>query len=59
MKSRIGKITNNSWLIIEAINQIDLFQAEPRQSKENIEKLFEKNIIKRSENNKDCYEYIL
>ena len=58
MKSRIGQITTNDWLLNETSKQIDLFKAQPHQIKENIEKLIEKNIIKRSENNRACYDYI-
>ena len=58
MKSKIGQTTTHVWLINEAANQIDLFRAQPQQIKENIEKLIEKNIIKRSEKDRTCYEYI-
>ncbi len=58
MKSKIGQTTTHVWLINEAAKQIDLFKAQPQQIKENIEKLIEKNIIKRSEQNRTCYEYI-
>ena len=58
MKSRIGQETSHVWLVNEASKQIDLFKAQPQQIKENIEKLIEKNVIKRNENNKGCYEYI-
>jgi cullin 3 len=58
MKSRIGQTTTHVWLINEASKQIDLFKAQPQQIKENIEKLIEKNIIKRSDKNKSCYDYI-
>ena len=58
MKSKIGQTTTHVWLINEAAKQIDLFKAQPQQIKENIEKLIEKNIIKRAENNRTCYEYI-
>ena len=58
MKSRIGQVTSHVWLINEAAKQIDLFKAQPQQIKENIEKLIEKSIIKRSEKNRTCYEYI-
>ena len=50
MKSRIGQTTTHVWLINEASKQIDLFRAQPQQIKENIEKLIEKNIIKRADN---------
>ncbi len=55
MKSRIGKETNHEWLVNEASKQIYLFKVDPQQIKENIEKLIEKNIIKR---NHASYEYI-
>ena len=58
MKSRIGQITTHVWLINETSKQIDLFQAQPQQIKEAIEKLIEKNIIKRDDKNKSNYEYI-
>ena len=58
MKSRIGQTTTHVWLINEASKQIDLFKAQPQQIKENIEKLIEKNIMKRSDKNKTCYDYI-
>ena len=55
MKSRIGQTTTHVWLVNESAKQIDLFKAQPQQIKENIEKLIEKNIIKR---NGPSYEYI-
>ena len=55
MKSRIGKEINHEWLVNEASKQIYLFKVDPQQIKENIEKLIEKNIIKR---NHASYEYI-
>jgi uncharacterized protein YutE (UPF0331/DUF86 family) len=58
MKSRIGQTTTHVWLINEASKQIDLFKAQPQQIKENIEKLIEKNIMKRSDKNRTCYDYI-
>ena len=58
MKSRIGQKTTHVWLVNETAKQIDLFKAQPQQIKENIEKLIEKNIIKRNENDRTCYEYI-
>ena len=57
MKSRIGQITTHAWLINEVSKQIDLFRAQPQQIKENIEKLIEKNFIKRGKD-LSCYEYI-
>ena len=58
MKSRIGQRTTHVWIVNEASKQIDLFRAQPQQIKENIEKLIEKNIMKRSEKDRTCYEYI-
>jgi ribosomal protein L19E len=58
MKSRIGQETTHVWLVNEAAKQIDLFKAQPQQIKENIEKLIEKNVIKRNEKNRTCYDYI-
>ena len=58
MKSRIGQTTTHVWLINEASKQIDLFEAQPQQIEENIEKLIEKSIIRRSEKDRTCYEYI-
>jgi hypothetical protein len=58
MKSRIGQKTTHVWLVNEAAKQIDLFRAQPQQIKENIEKLIEKNIMKRADNDRTCYDYI-
>ena len=58
MKSRIGQQTTHVWLVGETSKQIDLFKAQPQQIKENIEKLIEKNVIKRSDKNRTCYDYI-
>jgi hypothetical protein len=58
MKSRIGQETSHVWLVNEAAKQIDLFKAQPQQIKENIEKLIEKNVIKRNDKNRTCYDYI-
>ena len=55
MKSRIGQDTTHVWLVGETSKQIDLFKAQPQQIKENIEKLIEKNIVKRDGAR---YEYI-
>ena len=55
MKTRIGQNTTHVWLVGEASKQIDLFKVQPQQIKENIEKLIEKNVIKRDG---ACYEYI-
>ena len=61
MKWAVGNKANNpslEWLVDETTKQIDLFKAQPQQIKENIEKLIEKGIIKRAEQNLACYEYI-
>ena len=58
MKSRIGQKNTHVWLIGECSKQIDLFRAQPQQIKENIEKLIEKNVIKRDEEDRTCYDYI-
>ena len=58
MKSRIKQETTHVWLVGETAKQIDLFKAQPQQIKENIEKLIEKNVIKRSDKNRTCYDYI-
>ena len=58
MKSRIGIETSHEWLVEQAAEQIDLFKVQPQQIKENIEKLIEKGVIKRSDKNKSYYEYI-
>ena len=58
MKSRIGVETNHSWLVGETSKQVNLFNVQPQQIKENIEKLIEKNIIKRTDKDGSCYEYI-
>ena len=58
MKSRIGQKTTHNWLVDETSKQIDLFKAQPKQIKDNIEKLIEKNIIKRAKDNSGYYEYI-
>ena len=55
MKGRIGQRSTHFWLVEETVKQIDLFPVQPTQIKENIEKLIEKNVIKRNE---DSYEYI-
>ena len=49
-----SKITYD-WLISE-VSQIELFTTQ--QIKENIEKLIEKGIIKKSDKDNNCYEYI-
>ena len=58
MKSRIGQETTHVWLVGETAKQVDLFKAQPSQIKENIEKLIEKSVIKRSDVNRTCYDYI-
>ena len=58
MKSRIGQVNTHSWLVSETTRQISLFVAQPPVIKASIEKLIEKNIIKRSQKKSDCYEYI-
>ena len=58
MKTRIGQKTTHIWLIEETAKQIDLFNAQPHQIKENIEKLIEKNVIKRADDISSNYEYI-
>ena len=58
MKCRIGEITSHDWLINEVTKNIDLFIPKPNQIKANIGKLIEKNVIKRSDKNKHCYDYI-
>ena len=58
MKSRIGQKTTHVWLVNETAKQIDLFKAQPQQIKENIEKLIEKNIMKRADYDRTCYDYI-
>ena len=58
MKSRIGQITTHDWLISETSKQISLFVAQPPTIKMSIEKLIEKNIIKRNAKKSNCYEYI-
>ena len=57
MKSRIGKTTKHFWLINAVSKQIDYFRAQPKQIKDNIEKLIEENKIRRGQV-KTCYEYI-
>ena len=58
MKSRIGQKTTHIWIINEVSKQIDLFKAQPQQIKENIEKLIERNVIKRNEEDRTCYDYV-
>ena len=58
MKSQYGKKVQHTWLINEVSNQIEDFNAQPHQIKENIEKLIEKNVIKRDEKESNCYVYL-
>ena len=58
MKSRIGQITTHDWLVSETSKQIGLFVAQPPTIKMSIEKLIEKNIIKRNAKKSNCYDYI-
>ena len=58
MKSRIGVKTTHVWLVGEAAKQTELFKAQPQQIKEAIEKLIEKQIMKRSDKDRTCYEYV-
>ena len=59
MKSRIGQETTHNLLVSETIKQVEnRVTAQPPIIKDNIEKLIEKNCIKRNENNKGCYEYV-
>ena len=59
MKSRIGQKTTHLRLVEEAAKQVNLFKAHPEQIKENIEQLIFKSVIKRSEEDNSCYEYII
>ena len=58
MKTQSGKKVQHSWLISEVSKQINLFNAQPSQIKDNIEKIIEKNLIKRDEKDRSCYQYI-
>jgi hypothetical protein len=58
MKGRIGQRTTHVHLVNEVAKQIDLFQAQPPQIKERIECLIEKQIIKRNEADRNCYDYV-
>ena len=58
MKSQNGKKVQHVWLINEVSKQISLFTAQPQQIKDNIEKIIEKNIIMRDEENPSYYKYI-
>ena len=58
MKGRIGQKTTHQTLVTEVAKQIELFQAQPPQIKERIEALIEKGILKRADNDRNCYEYV-
>jgi len=58
MKSKIGQVVTHEWLISTTRTQIEMFEAQPPQIKENIEKLIEKGCIKRDPNNRGSYQYI-
>ena len=57
MKLNKGKKVAHNYLINEVLKKIDFFP-QNSQIKDNIEKLIKQNIIKRSFNDKSCYEYI-
>ncbi len=58
MKGRISQKTTHAMLTSEVAKQIELFQAQPPQIKERIESLIEKQIIKRIDGDRNCYEYV-
>jgi hypothetical protein len=58
MKGRIGQRTTHVNLVNDVAKQIDLFQAQPPQIKERIECLIEKQIIRRNEADRNCYDYV-
>ena len=58
MKSRIGQKTTHLRLVEETAKQVNLFKAHPEKIKENIEELIFKSVIKRSQKDHACYEYI-
>lgn len=58
MKGRIGQKTNHAFLVSEVAKQIDLFTAQPPMVKERIESLIDKQILKRADNDRNCYEYV-
>lgn len=58
MKGRIGQKTSHLFLVNESAKQIELFQAQPPQIKERIECLIEKNILKRNDEDRNCYDYV-
>ena len=58
MKANNGKKVQHVWLLNEVSKHIILFNVQPQQIKENIEKIIEKGIIKRDEKKSSCYIYI-
>jgi hypothetical protein len=58
MKGRIGQKTTHTQLVTEVAKQIDLFQAQPPLIKERIECLIDKQIVKRSDKDRNFYEYV-
>ena len=55
----MGKKFNMYGLLINEVSKkISLFTVQPQQIKENIEKIIEKNIIVRDEENPSYYKYI-
>jgi len=58
MKGRIGQKTTHAFLVGEVAKQIELFQAQPPQIKERVECLIEKNILKRNDGDRTCYDYV-
>lgn len=58
MKGRIGQKTTHGYLVTECSRQIDMFTAQPALIKERIEHLMEDQMIKRSVEDRNCYEYI-
>jgi hypothetical protein len=58
MKGRIGQKTTHTQLVTEVAKQIDLFSAQPPLIKERIECLIDKQIVKRSEKDRNFYEYV-
>jgi len=45
-------------LVSEVAKQIDLFTAQPPMVKERIESLIDRQILKRADNDRNCYEYV-
>jgi cullin 3 len=58
MKGRKDMVTTHQELINEVSSSINLFNANPTQIKERIESLIERKLLKRADNNRNCYEYI-